>query len=357
LQGVKEKLNADPFAALKDVGKVIANVEMKDFDLTSACGSFNKGSKLNVHPMQALVSMQGFMETYAQEAEQTQDTQKQAQAKIFRQALMLLASPNGIALTTPEDIVLQASQDIAESAQGSINFSAQKNIVGHAQDKVSLFAAQKGISAYAAKGKVELQAQDDAIEAIARKVIKLISTEDKIEITSPKEIVLTAGGSQLKINESGIFTTTGGKFESKAGQHSFVGGRTVNAQLPKLPESGIFSRRFDFGELFDKDQLNQKIKFKFINHSKKTEFNGFLDEFGRTQRFFSDSADNVEVIILGHDSQNHDELFVIKNDLNSTKNQDSSEDCCGDGDDDHHHNTEKLYDDSDLEADFKSFGL
>ncbi|MGE8425855.1 MAG: hypothetical protein ACN6PI_23660, partial [Sphingobacterium siyangense] len=30
LQGVKEKLNADPFAALKDVGKVIANVEMKD---------------------------------------------------------------------------------------------------------------------------------------------------------------------------------------------------------------------------------------------------------------------------------------------------------------------------------------
>ena len=357
LQGVKDKLNADPFTALKDVGKVIANVDMRDFDLTSACGSFNKGSKLDVHPMQALGSMQGFMETYAQEAEQTQDTQKQAQAKIFRQALMLLASPNGIALTTPEDIVLQASQDIAESAQGSINFSAQKNIVGHAQDKVSLFAAQKGISAYAAKGKVELQAQDDAIEAIARKVIKLISTEDKIEITSPKEIVLTAGGSQLKINESGIFTTTGGKFESKAGQHSFVGGRTVNAQLPKLPESGIFSRRFDFGELFDKDQLNQKIKFKFINHSKKTEFNGFLDEFGRTQRFFSDSADNVEVIILGHDSQNHDELFVIKNDLNSTKNQDSSEDCCGDGDDDHHHNTEKLYDDSDLEADFKSFGL
>ncbi|MNR92369.1 Phage-related baseplate assembly protein [compost metagenome] len=69
LQGVKEKLNADPFAALKDVGKVIANVEMKDFDLTSACGSFNKGSKLHVNPMQALGSMQGFMETYAQEAE------------------------------------------------------------------------------------------------------------------------------------------------------------------------------------------------------------------------------------------------------------------------------------------------
>jgi len=268
LQGVKDKLNADPFAALKDVGKVIANVEMKDFDLTSACGSFNKGSKLNVHPMQALVSMQGFMETYAQEAEQTQDTQKQAQAKIFRQALMLLASPNGIALTTPEDIVLQASQDIAESAQGSINLSAQKNIIAHAQDKVSLFAAQKGLKAFAAKGKVELQAQDDAIEAIARKVIKLISTEDKIEITSPKEIVLTAGGSQLKINGDGIFTTTGGKFESKAGQHSFVGGAKVSYEVPELPSSGPFTKLFHFVSLEGEKMENAMIQiYEKINEN------------------------------------------------------------------------------------------
>ena len=268
LQGVKEKLNADPFAALKDVGKVIANVDMKDFDLTSACGSFNKGSKLNVNPMQALGSMQGFMETYAQETEQTQDTQNQAQAKIFRQALMLLASPNGITLTTPEDIVLQASQDIAESAQGSINLSAQKNIIAHAQDKVSLFAAQKGLKAFAAKGKVELQAQDDAIEAIARKVIKLISTEDKIEITSPKEIVLTAGGSQLKINGDGIFTTTGGKFESKAGQHSFVGGAKVSYEVPELPSSGPFTKLFHFVSLEGEKMENAMIQiYEKINEN------------------------------------------------------------------------------------------
>jgi uncharacterized protein (DUF2345 family) len=31
---------------------------------------------------------------------------------------------------------------------------------------VSLFAAQKGLKAFAAKGKVELQAQDDAIERL-----------------------------------------------------------------------------------------------------------------------------------------------------------------------------------------------
>ena len=123
--------------------------------------------------------------------------------------------------------------------------------------------------AYAAKGKLELQAQDDAIEAIAKKVIKLISTEDKIELTSPKEIVLTAGGSQLKINANGVFSTTGGKFESKAGQHLFTGGATVNAELPKMPESGIFSRRFDFSELINTNLLKDGFKYKVINHTKK----------------------------------------------------------------------------------------
>ena len=294
LQGVKEKLNADPFAALKDVGKVIANVDMKDFDLTSACGSFNKGSKLNVNPMQALGSMQGFMEGYTQGLEKAQDDQQQAQAKIFRQALMLLASPNGIALTTPEDIVLQATQDIAESAQGSINLSAQKNIIAHAQDKVSLFAAQKGLKAFAAKGKVELQAQDDAIEAIARKVIKLISTEDKIERTSPKEIVLTAGGSQLKMNGDGIFTITGGKFESKAGQHSFVGGAKVSYEVPELPS--MF-----YGNFLVRDQQNNPVKgqkYKLTLPSGQ-QILGATDDNGMTVTGYSSSSDeslNLEII-------------------------------------------------------------
>ncbi len=61
-------------------------------------------------------------------------------------------------------------------------------------------------------------------DLIARKGIQIISTEDTVYITSPKELILTGGGSQLKINGSGIFPTTSGKFEVKAGQHKFVGG-------------------------------------------------------------------------------------------------------------------------------------
>ncbi|OOU57944.1 type VI secretion system protein, partial [Acinetobacter baumannii] len=252
-------------------------------------------------PSKALSSLQGFMEGYTQGLESSSDTKQQEQGKIFRQALMLLASPNGIALTTPENIILQASQDIAESASGSINLSAQKNIIGHAQDKISLFAAQKGLRAYAAKGKLELQAQDDAIEAIAKKVIKLISTEDKIELTSPKEIVLTAGGSQLKINANGVFSTTGGKFESKAGQHLFTGGAKVSMKLPHLPviQEGGFSQLFDLKDL-SKDNPNligapYKILLKKTGDILMV---GTINDDLQTERVFTKEEEEIELILF-----------------------------------------------------------
>ena len=314
LAGLKDNLQSNPFASLQQVGKVLANVDLSDFDVMSSCGTFNKGSKLEVTPNKALTSLQGFMEGYTQGLENSSDDKKLEQGKLFRQALMLLASPNGIALTTPEDIILQASQDIAGSAQGSINFSAQKNIVAHAQDKISLFAAQKGLSAYAAKGKVQIQAQDDAIEAIAKKVIKLISTEDKIEITSPKEIVLTAGGSQLKVNASGVFVTTGGKFESKAGQHSFMSGEKVSYELPELPSSGPFTKAFHFvsleGEkienamiqiyekinndyIFKIDSKIDKSIFKLENDEKNIEYKALVG-FDDWVSWFDDEEEELE---------------------------------------------------------------
>ncbi|WP_319922805.1 DUF2345 domain-containing protein [Acinetobacter sp. RF14B] len=115
------------------------------------------------------------------------------------------------------------------------NLSSQKYIIGHAASKISLFAAQEGLRAYAAKGKIEVQAQDDAVDIIARKGVKIISTEDQIEITATKKIVLTAGGSQIEISSAGILSTTGGKFEVKAGQHLFVNGSQINTSLPALP--------------------------------------------------------------------------------------------------------------------------
>lgn len=183
-------------------------------------------------PLEILDNLKQFIQQIEQESE--------TKAKAFKQAIMVLASPNSIALTTNEDVHLSAEGQISHSASDSINLSTQKNLIAHAQSKVSLFAAQEGARLFAAKGKIEIQAQGDGADLIARKGIQIISTEDMVYITSPKEIRLIGGGSELKINGSGVFPTTGGKFEVKAGQHKFVGGSTVqpkNIGLPLLGET------------------------------------------------------------------------------------------------------------------------
>ncbi|WP_445403556.1 type VI secretion system Vgr family protein [Acinetobacter vivianii] len=169
--------------------------------------------------------------------EQLKDFADQIQDKIakFEKALLLLNSPAGIGLSSNEDIHLSADGQINQIAGDSINLSTQKNLIGHAQNRISLFAAQNGIKQVAAKGKLEVHAQSDGIDLLAKQGIQIISTEDRIEITSPKEIVFTAQSSQLKLNGSGIFPTTGGKFEVKAGQHLFMGGAKANSVLPHLP--------------------------------------------------------------------------------------------------------------------------
>ncbi len=180
-------------------------------------------------PLEHLENLKSFIEKLEQ--------QDNAKAKTFKDAIMLLASPNSIAVASNEDIHLSADGQLNQTAGDSINLSTQKNLIAHAQNKISLFAAQEGARLYAGKGKVEIQAQGEGADLIARKAVQIISTEDKIEATASKEIVLTAGGSQVRITGSGIFMTTGGKFEVKAGQHKFMGGGSVNANVPALPEA------------------------------------------------------------------------------------------------------------------------
>ena len=297
-------------------------------------------------PLDVLDRLKHFIEQIEQ-----QDKRK---ASAFKSALMILSAPDSIALSSQQDIHVSAAQQISHSAGDSINLSTQNNLIAQASDKISLFAAQKGISAIAAKGKIQLQAQDDALELIARKVIQIISTEDNITLTSAKEIVLTGGGSQVKINGSGVFITTGGKFESKAAQHVFSGGAVVNAQLPEMPKSGLFSRRFDFKNLIEAELLNEGFKYKVINKSKNIEYIGTLDQEARTERIFSDSADNVEVVLLGKSEVEQDKLLLKEVPISDGK---QSEACCGGDDtDDSSDSDEEVNDDLSLEEDYQAFG-
>ncbi|ADI89016.1 type VI secretion system Vgr family protein [Acinetobacter oleivorans] len=265
-------------------------------------------------PLEVLDHLKNFLDQIEQK-----DKDK---ATAFKQAIMVLSAPNSIAVASNEDIHLSADGQISQTAGDSINLSTQKNLIAHAQNKISFFAAQDGARMYAGKGKIELQAQSDGTDIIARKGIQIISTEDRIEIISPKEIILTADGSQLKINSSGIFPVTGGKLEVKAGQHLFMSG--ANIVVPKISLPTIktpFSNKINYNwNINSKDKKELFIINKKNNSLIKT-YKNELDNKNNLSslRFYTPEEADFTAMIFNSDyiqlkqnipdSENIDELL------------------------------------------------
>ncbi|MCJ8162628.1 DUF2345 domain-containing protein, partial [Acinetobacter zhairhuonensis] len=128
----------------------------------------------------------------------------------------------------------------------------------------------------------EMQAQGDALGILAKQNIQIVSTEDRIEITSPKEIVITAGGSQLKIDGSGIFPTTSGKFEVKAGQHVFTSGTNADSNTPQLPQPKSLKGTLELLRSYGGDNFFKQNSYKVIDSLGK-QLTGKLDANGFAQ--------------------------------------------------------------------------
>ncbi|MFK7162406.1 DUF2345 domain-containing protein, partial [Acinetobacter baumannii] len=259
-------------------------------------------------PLEMLENLKTFIE---QIEEKDQD-----KAAAFKQALMILTAPNSIALASNENIHLSADGQLNQTAGDSINLSTQKNLIAHAQNKISLFAAQQGARLYAGKGKVEIQAQGDGADLIARKAVQVISTEDKIEATAAKEIVLTAGGSQVKITGSGIFMTTSGKFEVKAGQHLFMGGAEVGMNLQGLPAYEAYNERFKM--LLPSGEPLSFIDYKISSEGKEIFANS--DKKGQTKEIHSPKEQELKLDLLWLDLETVDETEVWVDPAQGSKN-------------------------------------
>ncbi|MFI8010564.1 type VI secretion system Vgr family protein [Acinetobacter sp. ABJ_C4_1] len=216
--------------------------------------------------------------------EQLKDFASQIQQQIakFEKALLLLSSPDGIALSTSEDIHISADAQINQVAGDSINISTQKNVIAHAQNKISLFAAQSGLKAVAAQGKVEIQAQADALDVLSKLGITISSTDDKVIISSPKEVKITGGSSQITLNGSGIFPKTGGKFQVNAGQHLFMGGASASANAPELPKAKPMQGALELLRSYGGDNFFKQNSYKVIDSLGK-QITGKLDGNGFAQ--------------------------------------------------------------------------
>ncbi|WP_336010355.1 type VI secretion system Vgr family protein [Acinetobacter calcoaceticus] len=157
--------------------------------------------------------------------------------KATKEALMLLASPDSISLVSGKNIHINALDSVTVGSGQSINVSTDEHLILNAKKKASLFVGEEDLKIYAAKGKFDLQSQDNVLDVSARLDVKITSSEGKVEIHSPTEIVFKAKDSALKINGDGVTIITPSKFTAKAGQHLFTAGASESPTLPIFPNN------------------------------------------------------------------------------------------------------------------------
>ncbi|WP_458766855.1 type VI secretion system Vgr family protein [Cupriavidus basilensis] len=159
---------------------------------------------------------------------------------------LVLASPSGIAATTAQTTHLHSGRHTAITTGAHLSIATGGGFFGSFAERAVLFVQKLGMRLFAAKGKIEIQAQSDDIEIIAQKVLKLISVTDLIEIAAKKEILINGGGSYIRLNASGIEHGTSGSWKAHAVSHGLPGSKTLAESLPVMPQGlpGSYDQAF-----------------------------------------------------------------------------------------------------------------
>lgn len=204
-------------------------------------------TKAGAESLDAQKALNGFIDT-------TQDKYEgsgQGGANRFKEPVLLAASPAGIGLASSKGIHVHAGDEVTLSSGKDTNLAAGKNLVASVAEKISLFAFNAGIKLFAAKGKVEVQAQGSDLDLIAEKVVRLLSTTSRIEIHAKEEVMISAGGSFIKINASGITNGTSGKWTAQASMHLMPGPATKPYVMPHLLKPELPKSDLEFRHLTD----------------------------------------------------------------------------------------------------------
>ncbi|MFC4241587.1 DUF2345 domain-containing protein, partial [Marinobacter oulmenensis] len=148
-----------------------------------------------------------------------------------------MASPAGITMSTPESSHLAQGKSLSVASGEDVNIATGKSLVASISEALSLFVQKAGIKLFAARGKVQVQAQSDNLETTARKDLNITSSEDKIDLAAAKEILLVSGGAYVRIKDGNIELHAPGKVNVKGAMKSFGGPTQLSVSMPQMPES------------------------------------------------------------------------------------------------------------------------
>ena len=160
------------------------------------------------------------------------DTLKQLKA-----SGLLASAPAGMALVSGADLQVSAANNLMATARGDADIGVLRKFAVAAGNGISLFTQKLGMKLFASRGKVEIQAQGDAMALTALKDVTISSEDGKLVLSAAKEVWIGAGGSYIRITPGRIESGTPGDIYQKCIAWSKQGPASERlATLPVLPK-------------------------------------------------------------------------------------------------------------------------
>lgn len=160
-----------------------------------------------------------------------------------KQQALLLSAPSGIAQVTPASIQVSAGENLIVTAGQNADISIAKKLTLAVGDILSLFAHKLGIKMYASEGKVDIQAQSDALNLFAKEKLSVASSDNSVVISAKKEILLVCGGAFIRLSDAGVEVGTGKNVTLKCIAVQQQSAATLNStlSLPSGCKPGVIS--------------------------------------------------------------------------------------------------------------------
>ncbi|MEZ3499342.1 type VI secretion system Vgr family protein [Pantoea sp. KPR_PJ] len=167
------------------------------------------------------------------------DSQKtlNSSLKYLKMPGLLASAPAGIGILSPEAVRLASGgASIGLMAGKNTDISTGQSFTVAASEAVSLFAQAAGMKMYAGAGKVDIQAQADAMNVSALQDITVASGQGSVKVNASKELILGCGGAYIKLSGGNIELGCPGNILLKAANVNQTGPATLDTPPVTFPK-------------------------------------------------------------------------------------------------------------------------
>lgn len=215
------------------------------------------------------------------------------QLATLQRQVLLATGPAGVGITSGDGLTMTATREASLIAGGALDLASGAKVTVAAAQAISLFAASQGAQMIAGQGPVTVEAQQDRLQIAAQQDVTVASVEGKVIVTAPNELWIGAGGSYIKLTNTGIEIASPGEILAKTTQIIVTGPASEKKAFP------IGTRAYD-----EKYQLfNRKtgkpmpcFDYRIENAEGRILARGTTDRDGYTLRLFTSLPEGITIM-------------------------------------------------------------